>query len=137
MYTKCTLGEGGSATANCRLGATTGGYYRICLTQGGSSKRYKHDIKPIEEETLDPHRLYDAKVVQYKFNEDYLGKGDCRYDTPLAGFIAEDLYEVYPTAVDVEDGKCETWNYRYLIPPMLALIQEQNERITKLEERLS
>lgn len=134
MYTKCTLGEGGSADANCRLGSTSGGYYRICLTKGGSSKRYKHDIKSIEEESLDPHRLYDAKVVQYKYNEGYLGKDDCRYDKPLAGFVAEDLYEVYPSAVDVEDGKCETWNYRYIIPPMLALIQEQNKRITELEK---
>ena len=136
VYTKCTLGEGGSSTANCRLGSTSDGYYRLCLVQGGSSKRYKHDIKPIEEETLDPHRLYDAEVIQFVYNDGYLGKDDCRYNKPLSGFIAEDLHKVYPIAVDVEDGKCETWNERYIIPPMLALIQEQNKRIAELEKRV-
>lgn len=113
------------------------GYIRV--TTNTSSRRYKHDIKPVENEALNPHRLYDVEVVQFKYNEGMItDTEDCRYDKELIGFIAEQFAEHYPLAVDMnKDGDCETWNAQYVIPPMLALIQEQNERITKLEERLS
>jgi hypothetical protein len=111
----------------------------IHVTTSTSSRRYKHDIKPVENEALDPHRLYDVEVVQFKYNEGMVtDKTDCRYDKELIGFIAEQFAEHYPLAVDMnKDGDCETWNAQYVIPPMLALIQEQNKRITALEERLS
>ena len=35
------------------------------------------------------------------------------------------------------DEEADNWNERYIIPPMLKLIQEQNDRITELERRLS
>jgi len=110
--------------------------HRLAIISG-SSKRFKHDIKPIEEETLDPHKLYDVPVIQYIYNNDYLGKEDPRYEKPIAGFIAEDIDKIYPIACDHDekDGRPNDWNVRYIVPPMLALIQEQNERIKRLEAR--
>jgi len=110
--------------------------HRLALISG-SSKRFKHDIKPIEEKSLDPHNLYDVQVVQFIYNDDYLSSNDPRYEKPIAGFIAEDINEVYPIACDVEEGgtRPNDWNVRYIVPPMLALIQEQNERIKRLEAR--
>lgn len=126
---------GSSETANARI-ITASSPYEIGFISNGSSRDLKHDIKSIEMEDIDPHRLYDAEVVQFVYNDDYLNKDDRRYGRPIPGFIAEDLMEVYPMAVDVEDGKAKTWNERYIIPPMLALIQEQNERIKELERRI-
>lgn len=126
---------GSSDTPNARI-ITASSPYEIGFISNGSSRDLKHDIKPIETKDIDPYRLYDAEVVQFVYNDDYLNKGDRRYGRPLPGFIAEDLMEVYPMAVDVEDGKAKTWNERYIIPPMLALIQEQNERIKVLERRI-
>ena len=131
--------ESTSATANTHYGAssTYSGYYKVGLVKSSSSRRYKHDIKPIENDDLNPHNLYDLGVVQFIYNKDYLdNEKDDRYDRPVAGFVAEEMREIYPTAVDMENGRPETWNPRYIIPPMLALIQEQNKRITELEKRV-
>ena len=103
----------------------------------GSSRRFKHDIKKVEKETLNPKRLYDIPIIQFTYNEDYLSEDDPRQGEPICGFIAEDIDEIYPIACDHDekDGKPNDWNVRYIVPPMLALIQEQNERIKRLEAR--
>ena len=125
-----------SKTANARL--TTGSFpYRLCEVNS-SSKRYKHDILPIQNDNLDPHLLYNIDVVQFKFNNDYLDKDDQRYGIDVPGFIAENIAEEYPIAADInDDGTVEDWNDRFLIPPMLKLIQEQKQMIDDLECRLS
>jgi phage baseplate assembly protein gpV len=101
----------------------------------GSSRRFKHDIKPIEDKELNAQRLYDIPVIQFVYNDDYIDEDDQRYEQAVPGFIAEDIQEIYPIACDLEaDGQAHDWNYRFIIPPMLALIQEQNKRIKRLEE---
>lgn len=129
-----TPGTASSSTANCRI--ATGENNRIMFT-GSSSRRVKHDIKPIGEKCLDPHKLYDADVIQFIYNLDYLNDKDERYNVPVIGFIAEDLQKVYPIAVDTENGKAVDWNYRYIIPPMLALIQEQKKEIDSIRKELA
>lgn len=102
----------------------------------GSSERFKNSISDkITEQALDPHRLYDADIFQYKYNADYLSNmADCRYDKLVIGFIAENLEKVYPVAVDKDDyGTVMDWNYKYVIPPMLSLIQEQHKEIEQLK----
>lgn len=103
-----------------------------------SSRRYKHDIKPIEDKELSPEKLYDIPVVQFVYNEDYLSKEDPRFKKPIPGFIAEDIDKVYPIACDKSiDGKPNNWNARYIVPPMLKLIQDQHEEIEQLKEQLA
>lgn len=123
-----------SYATNMYIG-TTGLFSRTTNT---SSERYKHDIKDVVDETLNPHKLYDIEVKQFKYNEDVLtDKEDPRYGATLIGFISEQVKECYPIAVDVnEEGECEAWNYQYLIPPMLKLIQEQHEQIDSLTKRI-
>lgn len=104
-----------------------------------SSRRYKEDIKPVENDELDPHRLYDIPVMQFKYKEGYFPQED-EYEnnrTDVVGFIAEDVLEHYPQAAIVINDEVDNWNERYIIPPMLKLIQELNDRITELERRLS
>ena len=53
------------------------------------------------------------------------------------GLIVEDVADIYPDAVNYDaSGQPEMWNSQILIPAMLRLIQEQNERLKKLEEAL-
>jgi polyhydroxyalkanoate synthesis regulator phasin len=107
------------------------------LKISGSSKRWKHDIGDISNEELNPHRLYDARIVQFKYNLDYLSSADMRYNMDLPGFIAEELLEIYPVGVDIdEEGLPCDWNARFIIPPMLYLIQEQHGQIEKLEAQV-
>ena len=99
-----------------------------------SSKRFKHDIALVQNESLDPHKLYDIGIYQYKYNANHLDSGDRRYEKDVIGFIAEDIYEKYPIAADLDvHGEVNDWNFRFMIPPMLKLIQEQHSDIESLK----
>lgn len=125
----------GTGSANVRRVSNT---YQLCLVDDGSRRNLKKDIKPIENPELDPRRLYDVEVVQFKYRTEYLdNENDCRYNRDLVGFIVDDMIDIYPVAVDLnESGEIETWNERYLIPPMLALIQQQKKEIDELREKI-
>lgn len=119
---------------------TSNGWFR--RTTNTSSERYKTDITSEISDELNPEKLYDLKVKQFKYKEEYQpSKDDMRYNKNLIGFIAEDVAKIFPIASDYEkdeNGKIriENWNERYLIPAMLKLIQEQNKRIKVLEEKV-
>lgn len=104
-----------------------------------STRRVKNSISNGICEELDPAKLYDIEFIQFKYNNDYLKRSDERYDTLVPGFIAEQMNEVYPIAVDHDDSEsgCRDWNAKFLIPPMLKLIQDQKKQIDSLEERLA
>ena len=127
-----------SAATNCYI--STDGI--IAKTSKTSSRRFKEDIKPVENKELDPHKILDIDVVQFKYKKDYFtNKEDIRYRKDLIGFIAEDVYNKYPIAADYEideDGNVvvNTWNEQYIIPAMLKLLQEQEDRISNLERDL-
>ena len=105
--------------------------------QSSSSRRYKHDIKAIEDKKLDPHRLYDLPVRQFEYNDDAtLQYADMEGQT-LPGFIAEEVAVVYPSAViRDQDSMIESWDERRILPGMLALIQEQKKTIDSLQARI-
>ena len=121
-----------TAVANVRCQDGTNSWLAIASS---SSMRYKHDITEIVDAKLDPHRLYQLPPRQYKYNFDYINTGDQRYNTDVCGFIAEEMNNVYPIACEYnENGEQEHTNERYVIPPMLALIQEQHEEIESLKQ---
>ena len=124
-----------TTTANARIGTASPNIGKIMKTASSSSKRYKHDIAPLSDE-LSADKLYDIEVVQFKYNDDYLNKNDIRFGLDLPGFIAEQVHEAYPIAADIENDAVETWNERFIIPPMLKLIQDQKRQIDLLEERI-
>lgn len=102
-----------------------------------SSKRYKHDIKDLgTNESLNSENLLNIPVRQYIYNLDYVDKDDQRYNTEIPGFIAEEVYEHYPVAAEIADGKVEDWSYRMMLPPMLDLVQKLWKRVDKLETRV-
>ena len=122
-----------SGDPNTRLAANSP--YQLGYSSG-SSRKFKHDIKPVEDIELDPKHLYDIEVVQFKFNDDYLENNDQRYGINCIGFIAEQVNEVYPIAADKETGEPRNWEMRYIIPPMLALIQQHKKEIDEIREKI-
>lgn len=131
-----------TSAANCRF--TTGDTKGILRESSGSSIRYKHDFKKQFDEELDPHNLYKVSIYQYKYQTNYIdNEKDIRYDTDVIGFIAENLRNYYPIAVDYYYDKKKKkevvtdWNEKYIIPPMLKLIQEQHKEINNLKEELA
>lgn len=106
-------------------------------TISSSSKRYKHNIRPLSAER-DPHKLLSLPIVEFEWNDDHVPDYEDMRGKTIPGIIAEDVEEIYPAATihDVE-GKVESWDERRLIPGMLALIQEQDKKIKELEARLA
>ena len=123
----------GSA-ANGYVNASTG----LIARSTASSQRYKHDIVNLTDvPELDPKALYELPVRAFRFNKDYLPETDDRADVLVPGFIAEEVDAIYPAAVDYSNGQVETWNDRMLVPGLLALIQDLNNRVKELEAKLS
>ena len=103
-----------------------------------SSQRYKKDISIADIDDL--KGLYDLPVKKFKYKEDYIAADDELYDKPLYGFIVEDLEDILPCAVQHEkdtDGvvKPEMWNSNVIVPSLLKLIQDLNNRLKVLEEK--
>jgi hypothetical protein len=102
-----------------------------------STARYKEDITDIAVDELDPRRLLDLPVRQFHFNRHVdwrLGPDDPVDPRWHPGFIAEELEEIYPIAVEYgADGLPENYYDRKLIPGMLALIQDLHRRVVDLE----
>lgn len=126
-----------SSSSGTNLASLDGSF----VLKSSSSKRYKHDIKKVESDSvpdeINPKKLYDIDVVSYKYNNDYLQSTDQRYDTDIPGFIAEDVYEKYPIACNLDShGRPEMWEINIMFPAALKLIQEQHEEIEKLKERI-
>ena len=124
-----------SSVANVRMSSSTGQLLNI---KDGSLLKYKHDIQDLNlVDEINANKLYDVDVVSFVYNNDYLNPNDFRYNQNLPGLIVEDLLEKYPISVDNdEEGNPCTWNPRYLLPPMLKLIQEQKQLIDNLTARI-
>ncbi len=123
-----------SSAANCFIQASDGRLYRSTA----SSEKYKHDIVDlIDVPELNPKKLYDLPVHAFRLNDGYLDADDDRNEALMPGFIAEEVDAIYPIASDYASGMVESWNDRIILPAMLALIQDQNKRITELENKLS
>ena len=136
---------------NIKIEATQGNVQVVVSTSGkkftyngtevakvsSSSIRYKHGIQALSGDR-NPHKLYELPVKEFEWNEDHLLQYEDMRGKTIPGIIAEDVEKIYPSAVihDVS-GRAESWDERRLIPGMLALIQEQHQRLCALERRLA
>lgn len=102
-----------------------------------SSKRYKHNIGSLSNNELSPHKLLYLEPKQFIYNDGKEQYPDTK-GIVIPGFIAEDVAEIYPSAViHNQDGEVESWDERRIIPGMLALIQELYKKLDNIERRLS
>jgi hypothetical protein len=100
-----------------------------------SSARFKEEIVSLSTVAdLDPSKLLTLPIRAFKFKADYLDATDNRSGMVVPGLIAEEVAEHYPIAADRgNDGLVENWNERFVIPGMLALIQDLHARVESLE----
>ena len=129
-----TYNRTSTAAANTLIATSPqGGLYRSTA----SSRKWKNNINLISGD-LNPNKLLNLPVRQFKFNDDYLLQEDQRYGKLVPGFIAEELFEIYPIATELDgEGNPMDWNSRLMLPPMLKLIQDQAAKIEDLEQRLA
>jgi hypothetical protein len=116
--------------ANTWMSATNG----LTRRSTASSQRYKENIVGLRTVAdLDPAKLLELPVRAFTYKTDYLDSADDRAGLMLPGFIAEEVAAVYPIAADKVEGVVESWNDRFVVPGMLALIQDLHARVTTLE----
>jgi hypothetical protein len=87
-----------------------------------SDRRIKENIVEIK-----PELARKLRPVQFQFK----GK-----DAICYGFIAQEVEKVIPSAVSEGKNGYLQLNYQEFIAPIYALVQDQEKRITQLEERL-
>lgn len=118
--------------ANTWMSSTTG----LTRRSTASSQRYKENIVDIRSVAdLDPSKLLDLPVRAFKYKADYLDAADDRSGAFIPGFIAEEVAATYSVAADQVEGIIESWNDRYVVPGMLALIQDLSNRVITLENK--
>lgn len=116
--------------ANTWMSSTTG----LTRRSTASSLRYKENVVDIRTVAdLDPRKLLDLPVRAFKYKADYLDAADDRSGALLPGFIAEEVAATYSVAADQVEGVIESWNDRYVVPGLLALIQDLHARVETLE----
>lgn len=126
---------GNSTTADPNLHITSTGYLN---TKGGSSRKWKHDIRNIQDSEIDPHRLYNTRTYEFIYNDDYINEKDPRRGKKIPGFIIEDLEKDYPIAVDYdENGNLSTWSPSMFIAPFLELHKEHHADIKEIKDLLN
>ena len=124
--------------------STAGGAARIndastpsarLVAASGSSIRFKKDVVTIQDVSeLNPRLLLTVPVKAFRYRDDYLDLEDERSGVLVPGLIAEELDAIYPVAVDHDNqGRASRWSSDFIVPGLLALIQEQEARITSLE----
>lgn len=102
-----------------------------------SSERYKKDIENVVDVELDPYKILNIPIRQYRYNEENVpidGKPEDLY----IGLIAEEVAKEYPIAAEyTEDGQVEMWNIKMLFPALLKIVQDQQKKIEALEEQIN
>lgn len=102
-----------------------------------SSERYKTDIRTT---SIDEFKgLYNLPVKKFKYKDGYICPEDEYCGCDVYGFVVEDMEDVFPTAVQHitdENGEKlpEMWNSNIIVPSLLKLIQDLNNRVKTLEE---
>lgn len=121
-----------SSAANVRVG-DAGRFY-----QHTSARRNKSDIEDLQDQYIAPEKLYDVRVAQFRYRDGLLEDSDQRIGKLVPGFIADEIAEAYPVAVDIgKDGDPIDWDVSYIVPPMLALIQQHKKEIDTLKKQIS
>lgn len=101
-----------------------------------SSKRYKDHVSDMTIEEAE--KILNIPVIWFKYKKGYLDESDWLNGKQLPGFYAEDVYDIFPEATQLnEAGEPEDWNFRVMIPAMMKVIQDQNERINTLEDTVN
>lgn len=138
-----TISDGTDKFKVFNLSHVTSGGHLVFASDGAtvsylssSSKRYKDHVSDMTIEEAE--KLLKIPVIWFKYKKGYLDESDWLNGKRLPGFYAEDIYDIFPEAAQLDEaGKPEDWNFRVMIPAILKLVQSQNERINNLCQRIS
>lgn len=113
-----------SGSATIQAEGSSGNIWCVRVNQS-SSRKLKTNIQPITSE--EANKLFELTPVTFDFKNEALGKDQ-------RGFIAEDVEQIIPQIVSTVGDK-KSIDYTEIIPYLVKVIQVQEERIKKLEDK--
>jgi Chaperone of endosialidase len=94
-----------------------------------SSRKYKHDIKPMDKAS---EALYALKPVSFRYNKEYDAT-----QTLAFGLIAEEVAEVYPDLVERNlKGQPESVRYEQINAMLLNEFLNEHKKVLALQAQL-
>lgn len=103
-----------------------------------SSRRHKDSIRELSDaEKNEILKLYDVPVKAWRYKDGHINEDDPLYNKTVYGVIAEELEEAIPISAQYIDGQLDNYSDRILLNSTLYLVQDLNNRIKELEERLA
>ncbi len=120
-----------SSATNLRV--TTGSIGEIQETSASSIRFKENVVDLVNVEEINPSKLLQLPVRAFTYKSGYLSATDDRVDVMLPGFIAEEVDSIYPVAADYGQDGPHSWNERFIIPGMLALIQDLYKEIKQIK----
>lgn len=120
---------------------SSGGYIRFAQDgatiaySSSSSRRYKEVGRKLTSKDIEA--AYNVEVRMAKYKKGYLAEDDERCGKYYPMFIAEQVEEFLPDAIDHRDGKTESWNERVMIPIMFQMLKEQKKEIEELRSLIN
>ena len=122
-----------TSTAGTNLRVATGSIGEVQETSA-SSIRFKENVVDVNTVfDIDPKKLLDLPVRAFSYIPGYVSPDDDRAEIMLPGFIAEEVDAIYPVAADYGEDGPHSWNERFIIPGLLALIQDIYKEIKILK----
>jgi hypothetical protein len=128
-----------SAAGNVGIGTATPGVYKLYVagdvyTTGmwvSSDERLKKNITEIDSPLA---KILKLKGHKYEFNRDKFEEKNLPEGTHY-GVLAQELQEVLPEAVRVDEDGSESVSYSELIPFLIEAIKAQQKEINELKSR--
>lgn len=108
------------------------GDIRVVGSYIGSDKRYKENIKGIEN-AMDKINALDGVTYDFKAGEINGYNFKTITDKKQIGFIAQDVKKVLPELVDADENNYLSVNYVAIIPVLVEAIKEQQDVIDEQE----
>lgn len=127
--------ESASVTWRVNSATVNGQSVFMLRRQPDSSIRYKENLVDIDDiPELNSDLLLNLKVRAYSYKDGHLSDTDSRLGAMIPGFIAEEVDQVYPIAVDYdEEGLPKVYGDMYLMPGLIRLVQKLYKRVEDLE----
>ena len=94
-----------------------------------SSRSYKRDFEPLN---YGLNEVMAMQPMKYHYNFEA-----ANVEKKHLGFIAEDMNQLVPEVVAVEDGKCLGMDYSSLVPVLIKAMQEQQAMIAAQNAKIA
>lgn len=109
------------------------GMFRSVSMVATSDARYKTNVTSLENSL---EKVMSLNPVEYNWKHDqYPGRGFDKLKH--SGFIAQELEEILPNSVIIDESGDYAVDYNSIIPVLAQAIKEQNEVINSLQERIN